>query len=214
MILRLLTASLAALSVFAPLITSQAGVASKSKWEREFKFGRNDALAIQVFRIKDGKPAIIADDTFKLTGSGYTTVAGRRVKLGGLNMFSALASLEGAFRRDSFTLGLETKAQISKQNGREIVFIYGEVLRPGIVTIEDDATVADLIEAAGGLKKSANLERVTVIQNGITMPVDSPNVADTKVKAGAVVKISRGLMRSGSAKRRFEQIGSDDPKDE
>lgn len=212
MIFRLLSTFLAALTLATPLVTAHAGVVSKSKWDRDFQFGRSDALEIQVFRLEDNVPVIVVSDTFKLTGSGYTTIDGERVKLGGLNMFSALASLESAFRRDSFAIGLETKAQISKQNGREIVFVYGEVKRPGVVTIKDDASLADLIEAAGGVTKSADLERITISHNGTTLVVDSSKEGDTKVMAGASVKVSRGLLgTSGPMEKRFKELESAKP---
>lgn len=211
MTFRSLTTLLSALAILvAPLSTVHAGVVSKSKWEREFQFGRGDTLAIQVFHLKDGKPESITDEAYTLTGSGYATVAGERVKLGGLNMFSALASLESAFRRDSFAIGLETQVQISRQNGREIVFVDGEVNRPGIVTINDDATVADLIEAAGGVRESGDLERISITRNGTTLLVGLLKSGDTKVMAGAVVKVSRSLMSNGGAtKRRFDKLGED-----
>lgn len=213
MTFRLLSTFLAVFTLVSPLVSAEAGVVSKSKWERNFQFGRSDALEIQVFRLEEGKPVIVIDDTFKLTGSGYTTIDSERVKLGGLNMFSALATLESAFRRDSFAIGLETKAQISKQNGREIVFVYGEVKRPGVVTIKNGAKLADLIEAAGGLTKSADLERVTIFHNGTTLVVDMSKAGDTKVIAGASVKVSRSLLdNSGSMERRFEELENAKPR--
>lgn len=188
--------------------TAQAGVVSNSKWDRDFKFGSSDVLSIQIFRLKDGKPEKAIDDTFKLTGSGFATIGGVRVKIGGLNMFSALATLESAFRRHSFAIGLESKAQISKQNGREIVYVYGDVKRPGVVTIEGEATLADLIEAAGGTRKFADLERVTIFHDGITTMVDMAKVKETKVRAGAVIKISPSLTdTTGSMEKRFNELG-------
>jgi len=212
MTIRSSTFILAALTLVATFVTAQAGVISKSKWDRDFAFGSSDSLSIQVFRFVDGKPVSVIDQTFKLTGSGYTTIDGERVKLGGLNMFSALASLESAIRRDTYTIGLETNAQISKQNGREIVFVYGEVNRPGVVTIKDHATVAELIEAAGGAKKSADLERVTISHNGTTLLIDASKAGDAKVMAGAKLKVSRGLLDSGGPmEKRFKELENAKP---
>lgn len=202
----------AALVAVAPFFTAHAGVVSKSQWDRDFKFGSSDSLAIQVFRLQDGKPVSVIDDTFKLTGSGYTTIDAKRVKLGGLNMFSALASLESALRRDSYTIGLEMNAQISKHNGREIVYVYGEVNRPGVVTISDHATVAELIEAAGRGEKSADLERVTITYNGTTQVIDVSKAGETKVMAGARVQVSRVLFdTSGSMEKRFKELENAEP---
>ena len=186
---------------------AHADVVSRSKWDRDFKFGSSDRLEIQVFRIKAGKPEQVVEGTFKLTGSGYATISDERVKIGGLNMFSALASIESALRRGAYAIGLETKAQISKQNGKELIFVYGQVKRPGVVTVKDGATLSELIKAAGGETSSADLERVSVIYNGETSILSVEEDGDTELKPGAVVKIARGLLQGDrDIRRRFDEL--------
>ena len=86
----------------------------------------------------------------------------------------------------------------------------GEVKRPGIVTIKDDATLDELIAAAGGVDEFADIKRVSLTYNGITQLIDSSEAGDTKVMPGAVVKVARILMRTDDEyKRRLDELGKD-----
>lgn len=56
----------------------------------------------------------------------------------------------------------QTSSTEDDENGEVIVHVVGRVKKPGLITLEEGARVADAIEAAGGVTKTADLTRINL----------------------------------------------------
>lgn len=145
-----------------------------ANWQAEldFKFRPGDSLHIKVFQgEKDTK--VLMDKTVRLNGTGHTTLeSGKRVKIGGGNFRTALATIEEGFRNHDILLGLDVHAHITKHNGRSVIVLTGEVERPGHGNWREGLSLMDAIKVAGGFKEGAYKKRVVIFRGGQTNIVD------------------------------------------
>ena len=89
-----------------------------------------------------------------------------------------------------------------------IVHIAGEVTNPGIMKVKKDSRVADVIEMAGGLTKSANIEKVNlafIVSDGQKIYI--PSIYDNEESGYVTTENGEGIIdNSFSIKANAEKI--------
>jgi protein involved in polysaccharide export with SLBB domain len=168
--------------------------------------GIGELRSIRVFVLGD------AETPGSYTVSGLSTITNALFLSGGVKKIGSLRSIElkrngsTVTRLDLYDLLLkgDTRADVRLQPG-DVIFIppvgstvslAGEVLRPAIYELKDEATARDLIELGGGLAphadpKLATIERVNEQRHRVTLDVDlAPDSASKlKLQSGDVLRI-------------------------
>ena len=83
---------------------------------------------------------------------------------------------------------IEKKEEEEKTQNKNIkVHVSGQVIRPGIVEIEENSRVADAIEIVGGLTNTANLDEINlaqILEDGMKIYVPNINEkVETEIKS-------------------------------
>lgn len=71
-------------------------------------------------------------------------------------------SKEPEYPPETSTNSAPTPSPETKESGEVIVHVVGRVKKPGLITLDEGARVADAIEAAGGATKTADLTRINL----------------------------------------------------
>ncbi|MFK8184189.1 MAG: SLBB domain-containing protein [Phormidesmis sp.] len=136
--------------------TAAATVAS-SALSDEYPLGAGDAVAIDIFNVPEysGSQQVTADGSLNLPVVGLVSVSGLTLREAGEVISRAYSS---ELRYPEVTVVLETPRPLR-------VAIAGEVAQPGLYTLSPEngaqfPTVAQALQAAGGVTQAANLRQV------------------------------------------------------
>ncbi|QQL44767.1 SLBB domain-containing protein [Sulfuriroseicoccus oceanibius] len=184
--------------------------------DSSFSFKAGDELRIEVYQRRGGEVRQVEAGTFTLSEVGHTKIKGQTIKLSALNFEDALSAIESGMRRESYVIGLELKAQIVSVNGDPVVYIGGRVRRPGHVVVSGAVSVADLVDAAGGLALDGSAERVRVVHQGVTQVHDvrdSEKAGELKIEPGSILSVARSLVSDDRSMRdRLDQLNHGKPR--
>jgi len=142
--------------------TSQRSVFS-SALSDSYALGPGDAIAINIFNVPEysGSQQVAADGALNLPAVGLVNVGGLTLREAGSVISGAYAS---ELRYPQVTVVLEKPRPLR-------IAIAGEVAQPGLYTLspEDGAqfpTVAQALQAAGGVTQAADLRQVQLRRDG------------------------------------------------
>lgn len=139
--------------------------------------------------------------------SGFSTITNALLRSGGITRIGSLRKI--ALRRNGDTISTldlydlllrgDTRDDARLQSGDVIlvppvgatVAVDGEVRRPAIYEVEDGATVADVIELAGGLNPDANRKGIRIERISTTGGTDVQEV-DISGESGRRVEVRNG----------------------
>ena len=142
-------------STFAPVLDVPVGP--------EYTLGPDDTLQIQLWGLIDGDMEIIVDREGKIFLPKVGTIS-----VWGLNFKDAKALIRERLGR----YYKQFQADITLESLRTImVYVVGDVTRPGGYSLSSLSTVTNALYAAGGPKKSGSMRRVKLIRNEKTVGV-------------------------------------------
>ena len=141
-----------------------AGSATTGKYDSSYKLSIGEKINVLSY----GESV----DVISLSGSSLVTPV-KTVEIGsngsifipGIGPIKADGRTLGEVERDANSMAkkkyskMSIKLQIPSGNGYS-VFVYGEVNRPGKVYIGNNSTILDVLNAAGGVKKSGTLRNI------------------------------------------------------
>lgn len=86
--------------------------------------------------------------------------------------------------QDDYEIAQEEIIHSNKSDEELIVYIIGEVIKPGIVKIKEGDRICDAIELAGGVTKDADLEKVNlayVLSDGLKINIPKKEEENTQI---------------------------------
>lgn len=78
-----------------------------------------------------------------------------------------------------------TEEKTEESKGKIVIHITGAIQNEGIVTLDENARVADAVEAAGGLKEDADMSKINlayILEDGMKLKI--PSINDTLDEEG------------------------------
>ena len=142
---------------------TSAAVSTTGKYDSSYKLGIGDK--INVFSYGDSV------DVISLSGSNLispnTTVSigsNGSIFIPGVGLFNAdgrtLGEVESEINNVARKKYSNMKIRLQVASGAFSVFVYGEVRKPGKVYVGNNTTILDVLNAAGGVKKSGTLRNI------------------------------------------------------
>jgi len=114
--------------------------------------------------------------------------------------FCALSVLSGCGNdKETFVIEetVDTRADsISLEEEKIIIYICGEVARPGVYTLDTESRIADAIEAAGGVTENADLMKLNLAQKladgqQVTVPAFTTGMQTGNAQVSGKVNLNR-----------------------
>jgi polysaccharide biosynthesis/export protein len=156
------TIAAAQIPSFTPTAPSGGATASQSFAPNSYILGPGDRLRLDVFRVEQfsGETEVLIDGTVNLVQAGSVRVEGLTIEQAANAISNQYSRL---LRRPIVTLSLISPRPVE-------IAIAGEVERPGSYTVpiqnSQFPTLTQVLQAAGGIRLSANLGQVQVRRSG------------------------------------------------
>lgn len=185
------------------IFTSQAKVnaASTGKFDNNYTLSVGEKLSIYLYGDSVDVMAISGSSLLSPVMTAQVDSKGN-IFIQGIGVVSAenktISDVESELNRVAAKKYKNLKIKLNIAAGQDFsVFVYGQVNRPGKVVISNNSSLIDALSAAGGVKKTGTLRKISYTSNKKTKEVDLYNTIFSGKDEDIILKANDKIFVTG-----------------